>query len=102
LLVVKDVFWYVFPELDRVIQNIATALDESGIFFLFQSFPQLSKQFIGREVIPSPEALIAHLSPFFHLLHSCSLQRHTQTEEGPMYICILQKKVHSCPTLTSS
>lgn len=91
LVVVKDLLWYVFPKIDVVVRNITGAVKRRGYLFLFQSFPRLSKRFVGKQVIPTPEALVSRLRGGFSLVHSCLLQRHTHLKEGPMFIGLFER-----------
>lgn len=102
LVVVKDLFWYVFPKIDVVMRNITSAVKLRGYLFVFQSFPRLSKRFVGKEVIPTPEALISGLHGEFSLAHSCLLQRHTHPEEGPMFIGLFKRRIEQHPRRKTS
>lgn len=88
---VKDLLWYVFPKIGQVIKNLSEAVKQHGTLCIFQSFPNLASQFIGKEVIPSPEVLIECLQAQFSLIHSCALQRHAYPNEGPMFIGIFER-----------
>ncbi len=93
LVLVKDLLWYVFPKLDISVRNITRAVKPRRWFFLFQSFPALSKGFVGKEVIPTPEALVSHFCGEFSLVHSCVVQRHRYAEEGPMFMGLFRRCV---------
>lgn len=92
LVIVKDLFWYVFPELNVVLKNILHSVKPNGYLFVFQSFPRLTKNFVGKKVISTPAALVSHLSRQFSLIHSCILQRHNLREEGPMFLGFFKRR----------
>jgi len=99
LVVVKDLFWYVFPKINVVFMNITGAVKPRGYLFVFQSFPRLSKRFVGKRVIPNPEALVSRLRGGFRLLHSCVVQRHTHSDEGPMFVGLFERRPRQRPHL---
>ena len=91
LVIVRDVFWYVFDELDQVIANVARLVEQAGKLYLSQSFPNLERPFVGKEVIPNPDALLAHFTKDFSLIHSIRLQRHRVTNDGPILQVLLER-----------
>lgn len=92
LVVIKDLFWYVFPSMSTVVANIKNSMGPRAKLFVFQSFPRLSKEFIGKSIIPNPQSLAAHFSGFAKVLTTCDIQRHDYYEEGPMCMWLWEKK----------
>lgn len=92
LVVVKDIFWYVFPKLDQVVQNLKKMTAPGGRLFIFQSFPNLDQPFIGKEAISNPERLLEYFRESFALEYSCHCQDHFRAQEGPMFMALLRKK----------
>ena len=64
--IVKEILWYVFPELETVLGNIGAMLKDNGILCIAQTFP-LNKDFVGRETIHDPEHLRDIFSNYFDL-----------------------------------
>ncbi|HPO90724.1 MAG TPA: class I SAM-dependent methyltransferase [Victivallales bacterium] len=58
LVVAKDIFWYVFPELEDVFANIKKCIKPKKFLFVSQSFPALNTNFVGKDIISDPETLI--------------------------------------------
>lgn len=83
LVVIRDVFWYVFPKLDTVLSNISRCVKSGGALQVSQSFPALDKPFVGKDVIPSPEALIRILGEYRPLL-TAILRNHHLENDGPI------------------
>lgn len=70
LFVCRGTLWYVFPHLKAVVDNIRELMDTGDLLLVVQNFPPLDKPFIGKDVLPNHEGIIAHFSSRF------SLQRH--------------------------
>lgn len=92
LVVEKDVFYFVFPKLDQVTRNFKELTATGGCFFLLQSFADLGRPFIGKDIIPSPEWLLQWFRHSFVLEYSCRCQEHIRAEDGPMYMALLHKR----------
>lgn len=90
LVVVKDLFWYVLDHLQVVLRNLETCVASSGRLYLCQWFPDLAKPFVGKDVIPSPEALLARMSGYAPLA-TVLLSNDPQQEDGPI-LHVLGKK----------
>lgn len=57
----RGFFWYVFPALGQVVENLAALTTPGGHLVVHQNFPSLDAAFVGKEVLPTPEHL---LQPF--------------------------------------
>lgn len=60
LVVVRGIFWYVFPHIDLVCKNIKRLIDDNGYVLIQQNFPPLDSKFVGKEVLPKPETLLRY------------------------------------------
>lgn len=60
LVFVRGLFWYVFPEVKKVCDNIVRLIDKRGYLLVQQNFPPLDTNFVGKEVLPNPEALLSY------------------------------------------
>ena len=83
LVVVRDVFWYLVPKLQTVAANIRACIRPEGRLYIGQSFPRLDGPFVGKETIPTPEALLA-LFPDFDPIYSAQLRNHRLVADGPI------------------
>ena len=54
--------------MEIVVKNICRSVKDSGYLFIHQNFPPLVQDFIGKNVIPNPEALIDFFNPDFELI----------------------------------
>jgi hypothetical protein len=75
----------------RVVANIARSVRPGGRLYISQSFPALDRPFVGKDVIPNPEALQGHLSKDFSIIHSIRLQRHRVTSDGPIIQLLMER-----------
>ena len=83
LVVVKDVFWYVFERMARVVRNISDCVKPGGLLYVGQCFPALDGPFVGKDVIDSPQALIKNFSGF-EPLYTTLLRNHPLVKDGPI------------------
>jgi len=83
LTVVRDLFWYVFPDMPTVVPNIDACVKLGGLLNISQSFPALERSFVGKAVIPSPEALLAYF-PNYELITTALLRNHELVSDGPI------------------
>ena len=58
LFVIRGTLWYVFPEMERVVENIAGITRPGDCLVVSQNFPPLEGSFVGKEVIPDPQAIL--------------------------------------------
>jgi len=66
----KEIMWYIFPQLDQVISNVDEMLSDNGIVCISQYFPP-NPDYVGHEVINSPEHLRDIFGKHFELLYFC-------------------------------
>lgn len=83
LVVVRDVFWYVFNRMPTVLRNIDRGIAPGGFLYVCQSFPALDRPFVGKEIIPGPDALLAHLGGYAPL-YTALLRNHDLEGDGPI------------------
>ena len=83
LVVVREVFWYVFPSLTTVLRNLRACLKARGYLYVGQSFPALDREFVGKPVMPHPEALAA-LFTEYRCVYCAKLRNHELESDGPI------------------
>lgn len=71
--VIRGCFWYLFDAMATVAANLAALIRPGGCLLLAQNFPPLDSPFIGKEVLPSPDALLAFFRPCFETVVDCRL-----------------------------
>lgn len=62
---IRGTFWYVFPKMENVVKNIAGMTREGDFFLVSQNFPPLENNFVGKDVIPTPESIIEWFNSHF-------------------------------------
>jgi SAM-dependent methyltransferase len=67
LFIIRGTLWYVFPHLNRVVENLAAAQGPQDHLLVVQNFPPLDKPFIGKDVLPDHHSLVRHFSSHFAL-----------------------------------
>jgi SAM-dependent methyltransferase len=70
LVVVKEILWYVCHEINIFMPNIVSMLKNEGFLYVSQSFPE-SSNWIGKEIIDSPETLKSILARHTKPVHCC-------------------------------
>lgn len=70
LVVIKEVLWYVCHNLEHFIKNVLSMIKEDGFLYVSQSFLE-SDNWVGKDVIDSPERLKELLSQYVEPIHWC-------------------------------
>lgn len=70
LVVVKEVLWYVCHKLDLFLKNVLAAVKKGGFVYISQSFPE-SKEWVGREIVDSPQTLYRVLTNKLKPVYYC-------------------------------
>jgi len=83
LVVIRDVFWYIFPQIRTVIRNVNACVRPQGLLYICQSFPALDDAFVGKDVLPNPDALMGHFSEY-KLIYTAVLRNHELVKDGPI------------------
>ncbi len=60
LVVCRGFFWYIFPRIHEVVRNVTSWVAPGGYLLLHQNFPPLESEFVGKDVIPTPQSLLDH------------------------------------------
>lgn len=63
LYTVRGFFWYVFPHMPRIIANF-NKLKKGQYILISQNWPPKGSDFVGKEILPNPEALMAYFTEF--------------------------------------
>ena len=86
--------WYVFPNMNNVVHNIANHICKGEKLLVSQNFPPLDSSFIGKDIIPDQQALIRHFSPFFSLINSIWSQDFVSDGNDNWFIGLFERKVN--------
>ena len=71
LVVVRDLLWYVCPELERFLEHLSNWVrPEGGHIHITQSFPG-GEQWVGRDVIGTPEDLLRRVRNLGTVVYWC-------------------------------
>lgn len=65
LVTIRGCFWYLFPRLEAVVANLHRCCAPGGILLVAQNFPPRDSQFVGKDVLPDPDALAARFAGRF-------------------------------------
>lgn len=88
----RGTLWYVFPKLDAVVDNIAGMMGREDILLVAQNFPPLEDTFVGKDVLPDPEAIIHKFSRAFIPIKSIWLQDRFSEGNVNWFLAIFSKK----------
>lgn len=83
LVVIKDLFWYIFDNLAQVFLNIQKCTGK--YLYVHQSFPRLDHDFVGKSAISGPEQLQNILSQNYNPIYIMTTQRYEYLSEGPAF-----------------
>lgn len=91
LVIVSALFWYVFPSMDRVCENLAKLVRPGGYLFVNHNFPCLDKPFVGKDVLPDPDVLVGYFAENFSTVVDCRFMKMEYPDDGPN-ICWLGRR----------
>ena len=83
LVVIREVFWYCCHTMEMLVRKINERVKPQGYLYVCQSFPALNGQFVGKEVIPTPEKLMDYFCNY-DLVYSARCRNHHLLEDGPI------------------
>ena len=88
---IRGTLWYVFPKMGHVVQNIARQMKINDLLMVAQNFPPLQNEFVGKEVLPNPEAIIKYFSPYFTIKKSVWIENFESSGNDNWFIGIFKK-----------
>ena len=65
LFAIRGTLWYVFPEFANVVTNLRSKMRRGELLLVVQNFPPFETDFVGKDVMPDPQALIRWFSADF-------------------------------------
>ena len=65
---IRGSLWYVFPKMGNVVKNISGITKKGDFLLVSQNFPPLENNFVGKDVIPTPEAIVEWFGSYFEPL----------------------------------
>ena len=94
LALMRDLLWYVFPQMNMLLKNIHRILHEGSYLLIQLCFPALHKEFVGKNVFPEPDAILDLFgSNGFKAIYESRLWRHLQADtDGPIEVVIFRKE----------
>jgi len=92
LVLVLENLWYVIDHIEKALSNIVKLAKRKGYLFVSLAFPDLTKAYYGKKLLPNPETLIDILSKYFDTLviNTCVCKEHKN--DGPMLSYLGRKK----------
>ena len=92
LFTIRGTPWFVFPSMTNVIKTIANFTKPHDLLLIAQNFPPLKSNFVGKEIIPSPEAVITHFNPFFIPVKTIYLEDRLSTGNDNWFIGVFKRR----------
>lgn len=92
LFVIRGVFWYIFKNMRNVVNNIANIVKDNDLLLISQNFPPLESEFVGKEVIPNPEAIITYFEEYFIPIKSIWLKNYLSEGNENWFLGIFLRK----------
>jgi len=88
--ILKDIMWYIYPNLHKVLDNLTTMLSKGGFIFVEQAFPP-NKDYVGKETIESPDHLRDIFSARFELVFFGVMRAKESNFESVAYLVLINK-----------
>jgi SAM-dependent methyltransferase len=92
LVAMRGCMWYVFPKLDAVVRNLTDLTTTGGSLLISQNFPPLDRPFVGKDVIPNPESLVARFLPAFDIVSKVFLESQDPNSPNDHWVLFLARK----------
>jgi len=93
--VIRGTLWYVIPKIDNVVENLLAQLEEYDALMVIQNFPPLNCNFVGKDIIPNPDALIKHFEVgSVHLDSHIWYERTKENSNDSWFIGIFKNKIN--------
>jgi SAM-dependent methyltransferase len=91
LFMLRGTLWYVFPQINNVARNISSIVNKGDYFLVSQNFPPLSSNFVGKDVIPCPQAILDLFSNSFKPLKTLWLEDKISDGNDNWFIAIMER-----------
>lgn len=65
LYVLRGTLWCLYPEIKEAIDHLPSRVGPNGMLYVAQNFPPLDSQFVGKEIMPTPQVLAGMLDRQF-------------------------------------
>lgn len=99
LVVCRALFWYVFPSISQVVRNVSSWVGLRGYLLIHQNFPPLASNFVGKEVIPSPDHLLRYFmdTNCFELLYANTFHDHGKGKGNDNWSTFFLQRIGAIP-----
>ena len=87
----RGTLWYVFPKINNVVRNISSIVNRRDYFIVSQNFLPLSSNFVGKDVIPNPQAILTLFGSFFKPLKTVWLEDKVSDGNDNWFIAIMER-----------
>lgn len=92
IVILSNVFWYIFRKMDLVVNNISKALKDNGYFYIHQSFPNSKFDYVGKDLFGNVNDIIALIQKNdYSLLYEINLKDHTLGDSGGIHHLLFKK-----------
>ncbi len=92
LVVIRGCFWYLFDAIDTVVSNLTALVAPAGRLLVAQNFPPLDHDFIGKDILPCPEALVGLFARSFKTLVDCRFADRTADGGNDDWVVFLSER----------
>jgi SAM-dependent methyltransferase len=92
LFCIRGTLWYVYPEIENVVENISNHMKINDPLLVSQNFPPLDSNFVGKEIIPDHKAIINYFSKHFKVERSIWSQDYKSNSNDNWFICLFTKE----------
>lgn len=92
MFVLRGVLWYIFKNMENVVNNIGDLVNDNDLLLVSQNFFPPESEFVGKEVIPNPEAMITWFGKYFVPLKTICLKNYLPEDKVDWFIGIFGRK----------
>jgi len=92
LFCIRGTLWYVFPKIEETVLNASNKTEEGDIFLVSQNFPPLGSNYVGKDTIPDPEAIIRLFGKYFEPLKSVFYEERLSSGNDNWFIAVFARR----------
>lgn len=91
LFLMRGTLWYVCHKMDHLIENIGSLTTPGDYFLLTQNFPPLDSNFVGKEVLPTPDVIPEMFHNNFKEIRTLWLNEKSSDKNDNWYFALMER-----------
>lgn len=89
LYVLRGTLWCLYPDIELAIKLLRSRVSDNDLFYIAQNFPPLDSNFIGNDILPTPQKLMELLHRDFKPIRSIQYEDHNSRTNDNWLLALL-------------